>query len=96
MIEINVVDQVNRKGYRFKGRAVVLGEGPEYEALLAFFRRRGSTSAKRHIVVMTVERATPLISPAYDDGRPEAAVVAQWLAYWRKLWRRRGRRSEPA
>ena len=92
-LEINVVDQVTRKGYRFKGRAAVLGEGPEFEALAAFFRSRGSTSAKRHIVVMSVERAAPLISPAYDDGRAEAAVTAQWLEHWRKLWRRRRRRS---
>jgi predicted pyridoxine 5'-phosphate oxidase superfamily flavin-nucleotide-binding protein len=33
-VEINVVDQVARKGYRFKGRALVLGEGPLFEQLV--------------------------------------------------------------
>jgi len=56
-------------------------------------RLNPALSAKRHIVVMSVERAAPLISPAYDDGRAEAAVTAQWLEHWRKLWRRRRRRS---
>src|SRR5712691_10709595 len=30
-MEINVVDQVVRKGYRFKGTATVQSEGPEFE-----------------------------------------------------------------
>src|SRR5579863_7861101 len=33
-IEINVVDLLVRKGYRFKGRAVVLHEGAEFERAL--------------------------------------------------------------
>ena len=45
-VEINVVDPLVRKGYRFKGRATVLGEGPEFATALAFYRRRGSSSTK--------------------------------------------------
>src|SRR5690349_14410808 len=37
-IEINVVDPVVRKGYRFKGRATVLTSGRLYEEVLAFYR----------------------------------------------------------
>ena len=87
--EINVVDPLVRKGYRFKGSARVLAAGGEYEAGLEFFRRRGSTSAKRHIVLVKVERAAELISPAYDSGQGEAAVIAKWRAYWDTLWDRR-------
>jgi hypothetical protein len=88
-LEINVVDPLLRKGYRFKGTATILSEGPRFEALLDFYRARGSTSEKRHIVVVKVEHAAALISPAYDDGRSEAAVSASWRAYWEDLWRRR-------
>src|SRR5271169_6676773 len=70
-VEINVVDPLLRKGYRFKGTARVFGEGPDYEAGLAFYRRRGSTSAKPHIVLVKVERAAELISPAYHSGQSE-------------------------
>src|SRR5579862_1811193 len=42
--EINVVDPLVRKGYRFKGHATVLSEGPQFERALEFYRRRGSTS----------------------------------------------------
>src|SRR5579872_6207106 len=48
-VEINVVDPLTRKGYRFKGAARIVGEGPEFEALLAFYRERGSSSVKQHI-----------------------------------------------
>ena len=85
-IEINVVDIVSRKGYRFKGTATILSEGPKFEEVLAFYRSRGSTTAKHHIVLVKVDRAAPLISPAYDLGQTETQVKAQWLRYWTKLW----------
>ena len=88
-IEINVVDPLVRKGYRFKGVARVLGEGSDYEAGLDFYRQRGSASAKPHIVLVRVERAAELISPAYDSGQSEAAVASKWRAYWEALWSRR-------
>ena len=90
-IEINVVDPLVRKGFRFRGRAQVFGAGAEYEAGLAFYRERGSSSAKPHIVLVTVEQAAALISPAYDSGPSEASVARKWRAYWEALWDRRGR-----
>src|SRR6476659_1066375 len=51
-VAINVVDVLSRKGYRFRGTARVLGDGPEFEGALAFYRDRGSTSEKRHIVLV--------------------------------------------
>jgi uncharacterized protein len=88
-VEINVVDPLTRKGYRFKGTARVFGEGPEYEAGVGFYRRRGSTSVKAHIVLVKVELAAELISPVYDSGQSEAAVSAKWRGYWEELWGRR-------
>ena len=88
-IEINVVDPLVRKGYRFKGTARVFGGGPGYAAGLAFYAGRGSTSAKPHIALVKVEHAAELISPAYDSGQSEAAVIGKWRAYWEQLWSRR-------
>ena len=90
-VEINVVDPALRKGYRFKGVATVLSEGPQYEEIERWFRARGSTSPFRHIVLVRVESAAPLTSPAYDQGRSEAEVTAQWTKYWTDLWSRRSR-----
>ena len=37
------------------------------------------------IVVIQVERAAPLISPAYDVGAKEADLRKHWLAYFAGL-----------
>jgi predicted pyridoxine 5'-phosphate oxidase superfamily flavin-nucleotide-binding protein len=85
IVEINVVDPVARKGYRFKGPATVYIAGPLFEQALAFYRNRGTTSPIQHIVLVKVERAMPLISPAYDQGKTEDQVRQQWLQYWELL-----------
>lgn len=88
-IEINVVDPIVRKGYRFKGAATVFADGPRFDEILAFLRARGSTSPIRHVILMKVESAAPLISPSYDQGRTEAQIAAQWEARRDELRRRR-------
>jgi len=86
VVEINVVDPVARKGYRFKGPATVYEEGPLFEQALAFYRQRGTTSSIRHIVLVKVERVMPLISPAYDQGSTEDEIRDTWLRYWEALY----------
>ena len=83
-VEVNVVDPILRKGYRFKGRGEVLVEGHRHDAVLARYRRdRGSdTSRVKAVVLIAVETAAPLISPAYDTaGVTEAEVAARWRAH---------------
>src|SRR3990172_4853135 len=58
-VEINVVDPMLRKGYRFKGTATVVTEGPLFEDLCAFYERQGVNTAHgrvRSIVLVKVER----------------------------------------
>lgn len=88
VVEINVVDPVSRKGYRFKGPATIHQHGPIFEQGLAFFRQRGTRSPIHSIVLVRVERAFPLISPAYDQGKGEVEIRASWLQYWSALYGR--------
>jgi hypothetical protein len=70
-VEVNVVDQFIRKGYRFKGPAEVHGPGtPAFDDGTARMRAGGSANVHRvsGIVVIEVRQAAPLVSPAYDDG----------------------------
>src|SRR6478672_11626368 len=61
VVEINVVDPIVRKGYRFKGPAQVLTEGDLYEQIVAFYEERGTRRQRiRSVVVVTVESARPL------------------------------------
>jgi len=39
-VDVNVVDPFVRKGYRFKGTATILENGPVYERALDFYRQR--------------------------------------------------------
>jgi predicted pyridoxine 5'-phosphate oxidase superfamily flavin-nucleotide-binding protein len=92
-IEINVVDPIVRKGYRFKGVATVHAPGDDmYERGLAVLRARGSTTARERIntiVVIEVTSAAALISPAYDDGTAESEIVGRWLEHYDALYRAR-------
>jgi uncharacterized protein len=81
IVEINVVDPVLRKGFRFKGPATVYDEDPIFEQALTFYRNRGMISPIQHMVLVKVERALPLISPGYDQGNTEEEIRRQWLGY---------------
>ena len=79
-IEVNVVDPVVRKGYRFKGVASVLDSGGLYEQALAFYKARGSSLEMiREVVLIHVHSARAVISPAYDLGLSEDEVRTRWL-----------------
>jgi predicted pyridoxine 5'-phosphate oxidase superfamily flavin-nucleotide-binding protein len=81
VVEINVVDPMARKGYRFKGPSVVLRDGPQYEEILAFYEQeRGTDRAPvKAVVIVTVEHAAAVVSPAYDDGTTEEEIVRRSL-----------------
>jgi predicted pyridoxine 5'-phosphate oxidase superfamily flavin-nucleotide-binding protein len=86
-IEINVVDPLARTGYRFKGEAEVLTAGDRHDAVLAHFRsERGSdTSRAQAVVLVRVDHAAALVSPAYDAGATEAEVVTRWRDHHLRL-----------
>src|SRR3954453_16315325 len=73
-VQVNVVDPCVRRGYRFKGVASIVENGPLYDQLLAFYRERGSQHAIREIVLIHVRAAQAIDSPAYDLGLTEAEV----------------------
>jgi predicted pyridoxine 5'-phosphate oxidase superfamily flavin-nucleotide-binding protein len=84
-IEVNVVDHLIRKGYRFKGHAEVLDSGDGFERLVAFYSTLGLSDAPKKIqsiVIVRVEQARPLVSPAYDYGADEASMREQWTSYY--------------
>jgi predicted pyridoxine 5'-phosphate oxidase superfamily flavin-nucleotide-binding protein len=96
--EINVVDPIVRKGYRFKGPATVHSEDEVYERGLALLAERGydaSPERVRTIVLVRVEEAAPLISPAYDAGATEEVVAAHWERHLTDLLERRGASHPP-
>ena len=87
-IELNVDDPIVRKGYRFKGSAKAHRSGRTYERGLRLLAERGYNASRdrvRTIVVVRVEQALPLTSPAYDSGASEQEVSQVWERHVREL-----------
>jgi uncharacterized protein len=84
LVEINVVDPLARKGYRFRGRGEVHEPGSDrYDEGIERLRQAGSTLVDRvkAIVVIQIHEARPLVSPAYDDGAiTEAEMIRLFRA----------------
>lgn len=90
--EVNVVDPVRRKGYRFAGRAEVMTSGPCFEEALARYERERGTDRRsvKAVVLIEVTDAQKLVSPACgyaistDRTRLDIDVVHDFLrtAYW--------------
>jgi predicted pyridoxine 5'-phosphate oxidase superfamily flavin-nucleotide-binding protein len=97
LVEVNVVDPFVRKGYRFKGQAVIHEPGsPAFAEGVERMRADGSklTARVEAIVVIEVRQAAPLISPAYDDGTTtEADMLQSQRARFARLHARRGEPS---
>jgi uncharacterized protein len=81
VVEVNVVDPIRRKGYRFKGPADVHRDGPLFEDVVQWYERERGTDRGRvnAVVLITVERAAALVSPAYADGSSEATIEQRSL-----------------
>jgi uncharacterized protein len=80
LVEVNVVDPLVRKGYRFKGPAAIHEPGSSrYAEGVERLRETGSSLADRvrAIVVVEVREVRPVVSPAYDDGTLSEAEVVE-------------------
>jgi predicted pyridoxine 5'-phosphate oxidase superfamily flavin-nucleotide-binding protein len=81
-IEVNVVDQLSRTGYRLKGTGQVHTAGDVFERGVRFYEARGTVRARERIhgiVIVAIQRVEPVTSPAYDLGASEAELRALHL-----------------
>jgi uncharacterized protein len=80
--EVNCVDFLRRRGYRFKGTAEIVepGADPRYRMVASWLlETHGPDVPALHAVVVTVDRALPVDSPAYTFlGASEAELVRGW------------------
>ena len=92
-VEINVVDPFARKGYRFKGTARVIEHGELFQQIMRFYRdrwvdtaRSSAESSIRGFILVRVESALPLLSPAYDHpSSDEQSIRKYWTSYFAAL-----------
>ena len=78
-MEINVVDQLSRRGYRFAGRAVLHTQGSVFdEACRRVFGEETVSYPVVAVVFLEVDRAAELVSPGYLHTPDENAMRLQW------------------
>ena len=82
-MELNVVEQLSRRGYRFSGRATVhpAGSAEYVEGVRRVYGDAPPAEPIPGLVRLAIERAAPLFSPAYWRVPDETAI--------RRLWRER-------
>jgi uncharacterized protein len=89
LVEVNIVDPLVRKGYRFKGAGEIHERGTSrYADGVQRLRETGSTLTDRveAIVVIEVREVRELVSPAYDDGiLTEADLIRTFRARFAAL-----------
>lgn len=86
-VEINFLDVLSRKAVRVRGRATMfLKSAPEFDALFAALQGwKGYTEVMKAVVRVDVEKASLIVSPAYDIGHTEAQLRAQYKAKFTSL-----------
>lgn len=90
-LEINIVDPLSRKGFRFKGTArYIERDSPAFDELYPkihqHFEQWGPLKERvRGVVVLEVRRALSITSPAYDIGVSEAELLRHFGHHYQHL-----------
>jgi predicted pyridoxine 5'-phosphate oxidase superfamily flavin-nucleotide-binding protein len=79
LMEINVVEQLSRRGYRFFGRAELHRDDEVFrQATKRVFAEEGAKYPVEAVVLLEVERAESLISPGYLHIKTEEEMRSNW------------------
>jgi predicted pyridoxine 5'-phosphate oxidase superfamily flavin-nucleotide-binding protein len=81
-VEINVVDPISRKGYRFKGTSTIISSGTEHDKIISHYMGKGIKSKINKIVQIKVTSINQITSPLYDLGYSEDEIKKRWKEYY--------------
>jgi len=84
-VEINVVDPIGRRGYRFKGRSTILRDGEEFSKMIEHYKESGIKSKINAIVKIKVDSVKEITSPLYDLGFSEEEIREKWKRHYLSL-----------
>lgn len=78
-IEVNVIDPLSRRGYRFFGKATLHRDDDVYrKAVEQIVREEKAEYPVNSVVLIRVEHAMPLFSPGYQHIQDELEMRKMW------------------
>jgi len=81
-VELNVIDPILRKGYRFKGKGKILRDNEEFSKILKFYEEKGTKSKINAVVMIKVDTLSEVTSPLYDLGFSEEEIKEKWKKHY--------------
>lgn len=81
-VEINIVNPISRKGFRFKGEGKILSSGIDYDKIISHYNDIGIKSKIGRVVLIKVVTVTDVTSPLYDLGYTEDEIKKRWRAHY--------------
>ena len=81
-VELNVIDPILRKGYRFKGKGKILRDNEEFSKILKFYEEKGIKSKINAVVMIKVNTLSEVTSPLYDLGFSEEEIKETWKKHY--------------
>ena len=78
IVEINVVDPLLRKGFRFKGTTEILREGDEFSKIVSYYKDNGIKSEIMAVVKVKLDDIREVTSPLYDLGLTQDEIKDKW------------------
>lgn len=82
LVEVNVVDPILRKGYRFKGKGQILKDSNEFSQVLKRYAEMGIKSKINAVVKVKVDILEEVTSPLYDLGFSEDEIKEKWKKHY--------------
>ena len=77
-VEINVIDPLLRKGFRFKGVATILRDDEEFTKIVSHYQKNGIKSEIMAVVKIKLDTIKEVTSPLYDLGLTEDEIKEKW------------------
>ncbi|MCY4490090.1 MAG: pyridoxamine 5'-phosphate oxidase family protein [Thaumarchaeota archaeon] len=81
-VEINVIDPILRKGYRFSGTASIIKNGKTFDDIIQYYDKNGIKSAIDIIILIKVTKVSEILSPSYDSDISEEEIKSMWKKHY--------------
>ena len=81
-VEINVVDPIKRKGFRFKGNAKMISDSDLHDQIVDYYKKNGTKNKISSVVMVKIDQVDEVVSPLYDLGISEKEISEKWTKHF--------------